>query len=263
MPGMGFRHVEDPRDKRYPFRLALDPHRQIFPHGLEGSSYQSPGHPWDQGDTGTCVEHGIRHAIEAGPIKQKLPLAQYDFYRFIVPLDEFKDNDFEATAPTEQLQSGTTVRAGLDGGVKLGLYKSYLWAESIEDVRQWLLAKLGPVVIGVEWKSEMMETDTEGFVNVKGQVEGGHCVMLYGWNDHIPHNGKREQGARAQQSWKLPWGDRGTGRMWISREGLESLFEGGEFGAPTEVRVKPVEKPSTTMWDYLRPGGKPTPPEPY
>jgi hypothetical protein len=230
----------DERDKNYPMRLMLERARdQFFPKGVPPGSrhYRPSPRILDQGNTGTCVAHGVTSYIEAPPFMQRLPLAPYDFYRKIVGMDEFPENDFEASAPDLALQSGTSVRAGLEAARSLGFIANYLWAESPEDARAWLLMFSG-LVAGTTWKSGMMSTDIDGFVSYDGQDEGGHCFYIGGVNDHVRHNGKIVRAVRGQQSWG-DWGQ--GGRFWIELDDLgKMLQDGGEFAAPTEIRVLPL-----------------------
>jgi hypothetical protein len=243
MPSFGRLYAPDDRDRDFSMSKVLDPLRdKYFPKGLpEGSRNYRPGPLLDQGQTGTCVAHGTTLRITSSPVMQPLPqhLTPYNLYRQIVLVDEWKSNDFEATAPDSKLQSGTSVRAGLKTGQKLGCFPNYLWAQSVEDVRAWHLAGFGGVVIGIDWKANMMETDSEGFINYTGALEGGHCVASIGWSDKKMHNGKVVRAMRFQNSWGKGWGDKGTGRAWISADDLAKAFaDKGDFGAPTEIRVK-------------------------
>lgn len=236
-------HAPDARDADFSMRLALDPLiAKYFPKGLpEGTRHYQPGPRRDQKSTGTCVSHGVTLRIESAPVMQPLPqkLTPYDLYRKIVLLDEFPGNDKEATAPDSGLQSGTSVRAGLKAGQQLGCFPTYLWAQSVDDVRAWHLAGFGGVVLGLNWKSSMMDTDNEGFIRYTGSVEGGHCVASTGWTDTIKHRGKLTKAIRIQNSWALPWGDKGSGRAWMAVEDFaQALADQGEAGAPTEIKVK-------------------------
>jgi hypothetical protein len=240
--GMGRRYAPDERDNKYPMRLALAAIEERFPSfAAEGSRHYRPGKVWVQGKTGTCVEHGTRHWMEAAPIMQQLPYPQFDFYRKIVKDDEWSDNDHEATAPVEQLQSGTSVRASLEQLRKDGLVKQYLWARTVADIRAWHLAGFGGTILGLPWKTGMFDADTTGFINATGVVEGGHCVSTTGWNDRVRRNGKYVRAVRIQQSWQLPWGDGGDGRAWLLEDDLAKLLaDQGEAAAPTQVRVIPL-----------------------
>lgn len=221
-------------------RLRLDPLReQFFPQGLPpGNRHYFSGPILDQGETGTCVAHGFTSKVNAAPIMQKLPISTYDLYRKIVGVDEWAENDVEATAPDSQLQSGTSVRAGAKTLVSMGYAQNYLWAESAGDVRAWMLAGFGGVVMGTTWRSGMMRTDAEGFVSFSGSDVGGHAYYINGWNDRVLHNGKRIAAARGQNSWGRAWGQ--SGRFWIAMEDLEkAIADRGEACALTEQRVGP------------------------
>jgi hypothetical protein len=236
----GRRFAPDVRDLNFPMRLMLDPARaQFFPRGIPpGTRHYWSGPILDQGATGTCVAHGWTAKINAAPIMQKMPITPFVFYRRIIGKDEWPDNDHEATAPDSGLQSGTSVRAGADTLIEMGLAKSYLWAESAEDVRAWILSGFGGVTIGIWWKEDMMDADSKHFIRYTGQNQGGHCVYLNGWNDNVPYNGGVIAAARVQQSWGPEWGD--GGRCWFPMPDLDNaLKDNGEGAALTEIKVMP------------------------
>lgn len=235
-PSFGRLIAPDVRDNTFPMRLALDPLESFFPQGVpEGSRHYSPGAVLEQGKTGTCVAHGWASKIHAAPIKQPMALSPYDFYRRVVLQDVWPDNDFEATAPDDQLQSGTSVRAGAKVLASLGYGKTYLWAKNAEDVRSWILAGLGGVVIGIWWKSNMMNLDRHGFISYTGENIGGHCVYLGGWNDKVKRGSKRVRAARIQNSWGRGWGQ--SGRCWITMDDLDkAIADDGEACALTEIK---------------------------
>lgn len=240
----GRRVATDPRDARFPMRLRLDPLRaQFFPRGLpEGTRHYQPGRVLSQGETGTCVAHAWLGRLMAAPIMQGLPrgMTVFDLYRQIVAVDEFPENDAEATARDQDLQSGTSVRAGAKAVQSLGRLASYLWAQSVEDVRAWHLAGFGGCVVGFNWYAGMMETDRDGFLRATGRVIGGHSTETTGWSDRVLRRGKRVRALRLQNSWPLPWGDKGEGRAWLAEEDLARLIaEDGEVCASTEIRVRP------------------------
>ena len=144
----------------------------------------------DQGRTGTCVGHGWTARANDAPIKQPLPMSPFDLYREIVKIDEWDDNDWEATASDDQLQCGTSVRAGAQVMRRLGLITNFLWCQTLENLRAWHLANFGGVVCGAPWLANMMESDGDGFINYSGITEGGHCFVSKGWNDRVKHNGR-------------------------------------------------------------------------
>jgi hypothetical protein len=235
--GLGRRYAEDARDEAYPMRLRLDPLReQFFPRGIpEGVRHYRPSSVLDQGRTGTCVGHAWASRLRGAPIMQGHP-GPFTLYRQFILVDEWAQNDREALLPDEQLQFGTSVRAGAKVCQSLGYVSNYLWAESTEDVRAWHLANFGSVVLGVNWTSDMMRTDASGFIHYTGRVEGGHAVVTTGWNDRLRYNGRIVQAVRCQNSWGTGWGQQG--RFWLLRDDLERLIaDRGEACAPTEVRV--------------------------
>jgi hypothetical protein len=138
----GRREAVDARDKAFPMRLRLDPLRdQFFPKGIPpGTRHYFSGPILHQGATGTCVAHGWAAKVRAAPIMQPMTLTPYAFYRQIVAVDEFTDNDHEVTGPDANLQSGTTVRAGAKTLVTLGYASSYLWAESAGSADEGLVS---------------------------------------------------------------------------------------------------------------------------
>lgn len=219
-------------------RRLLDPLTQdFFPTGLpEGARHYRPGPVLNQGSTGTCVAHAWTGRANAAPIMQKLAGTPFDLYREIVLLDEWSDNDSEATAPDAELQSGTSVRAGAKAVQKRGILKSYLWATSVEDVRAWHLAGFGGIVFGTSWMTGMMDTDAHGVVHATGGVEGGHSYESTGWNDRLRYNGRYVRACRGQNSWDRDWGE--NGRFWILEDDLAKLIaDDGEACAPTEQKL--------------------------
>lgn len=237
-------YTPDARDRNFPMRLMLDPIREAaFPRGIPpGTRHYNPGKILNQGSTGTCVAHGWAAKVHGAPIMQPLPMSVYDFYRKVVLADEYSDNDSEAVAPDSGLQFGTSVRGGAKAAQALGLIMSYLWATSVDDARAWHLIGRGGLVLGITWKSDMMETDSDGFINFTGTVEGGHCVCTTGWSDTVRHNGQLVRAVRIQQSWGTPWGDEGTGRCWMSEDDLaKAIADDGEVCAATEVRIAPAK----------------------
>lgn len=239
--GMGRLVAKDERD--VPMRVALQPTMAAaFPLGVpEGSRHYKPGKILNQGNTGTCVGHGWTGKFHGAPIMQQLPqnMTPFDFYRMLVLFDEYRDNDSEATAPNSGLQYGSSVRGGAKAAVKLGIIGGYVFTTNVEEVRAWHLTGKGGVVLGITWKSNMMNTDADGFINFSGNVEGGHCVCSTGWSDTVKKNGKIVRAIRLQQSWGLPWGDDGKGRMWMSEDDLAAaLADDGECCAATEIRLR-------------------------
>jgi hypothetical protein len=244
--GLGrIKPVEDPKDRNYPMRLRLGVVQElVFPRGIPpGSRHFLPAPKIiNQGMTGTCVAHGLITYLAAPPIMQPFSLTPYDLYRRIVASDVFSGNDHEATAPDHMLQYGTDERSGLEVLRSMGYIANYLWAESIEDARGWIMASMSGLVGGFPWTTGMMDTDSDGFINYTGQEEGGHFIYLGGWNDRVKRRGRYVRAIRMQQSWQLPWGHKGGGRAWIVEDDLAKMMQdGGKIAAPVETRVVPLK----------------------
>jgi hypothetical protein len=242
--GLGrLKPLEDPKDQNYPMRLRLGVVQElVFPRGIPpGSRHFLPAPPIiNQLKTGTCVAHGLISYLAAPPIMQRFPLTPYDLYRRIVAGDSFPGNDHEATAPDSHLQYGTDERSGLEVLRAMGYISNYLWAESTEDARSWIMASMSGLVGGFPWTTNMMDTDSEGFISYTGQDEGGHFIYLGGWNDRVKHHGKYVRAIRFQQSWEPTWGQKG--RAWITEDDLAKMMQdGGKIAAPVETRVVPLK----------------------
>lgn len=235
--GFGRLFAPDARDRRFTLGPALASALEFFPKGIpEGSRHFFSGAVKNQHNTGTCVAFGTGAKINAAPIMQPLPMSEYDFYRGIVSRDEWRENDHEASAPDSGLQSGTSVRASAKYAQELGLIEEYRWAEDVEQGRAFILIGLGGLVGGFTWKSNMMDTDSEGFVSFTGQTVGGHCIYINGWNDRVKRGGRYVRAARAQNSWGTNWGQQG--RFWILEDDLQKMIaDDGELCAMLENRL--------------------------
>lgn len=217
---------EDPRD--YPLRAALG----VAPAVLPRYNYWNYNYvPLDQGQTGTCVAHGGKNFLLADPIVQVTrdgPPAPYAMYREIVLLDEWSDNDWEANAPDEQLQSGTSSRALCTWLRNNGYIAEYRRARNIDDMAEWV-ALHGPLLMGVPWYEGMLNVDSRGYIVRNGAPLGGHFVIIVGVNFD-------RRDFTIENSWGR-WGIAGTGRARISWMDMETIVfvEGGEAYAGLEV----------------------------
>ena len=76
---------------------------------------------------------------------------------------------------------------------------AYYRVKTVPEIKAAL--KLGyPIAIGVKWYNDMKVKNGILTTNYKG-YQGGHCMLLYGWND---------KGWKVQNSWGTSWGNRGT-----------------------------------------------------
>lgn len=174
--GLGRVHETDDRDCLYPVSLVLD---QMAPTRRTT--------PWvrprvlNQGQTGTCVGHGWRGWYEGEPTIHTADQGPDAFaiYRRAVLLDGDPGNDDDATAPQDQLQSGSTVRAGAKAMQQAGLIGAYVWAFRAAQVADFVTREQGsPVVVGTNWYESMFRPDKHGRVKISGGVAGGHCYVV-------------------------------------------------------------------------------------
>jgi len=177
-------HVEDPRDQK--FKL-----RRISTDRL--TRYWSSRYFGNQGQEPSCVGFAWMHWLEASPISQYVlgggiyKLAQY--------LDEWQGQNYE----------GTSVRAGAKALSHLGFIKEYRWATKIAPVISAVL-ETGPVVIGIDWREGMLETNKNGFIKPTGKIVGGHAILIDGVN--------KEKGfVRLKNSWGKDWGQKGRAKL--------------------------------------------------
>ena len=213
---------KDPRSRGYSVRslVAEAPTRAVWWTG---------GVVTDQGQEGQCVGHAVTGEFLASPVRGKLPrvnptdaansLATSVFLR-ARQLDPWPGENYE----------GTAVNAGMKVGRERGWWDSYHWAFGIDDVKRALL--LGPVVIGVEWRSEMYGTDADGMVKVEGDVVGGHALLVTGWT---PAYGRRGEVFRWRNSWGPGYGRASSpGNGYVRAADFRRLLDAdGEAAVPT------------------------------
>ena len=193
----------------------------------------------DQGSEGACVGFGTTGEAMASPVRQRFRAAGMtkatpteiansvasDVYHRAKEIDEWEGVDYD----------GTSVRAGLLVGRERGWWAGFNWAKNLDEVL--LALTLGPVVIGVEWREEMYETDEVGRVTVGGGAVGGHCLLVTGFS---PRWGKkREPRFRWRNSWSLSYGVNGNG--YVRPEDLKDVcFDtGGEAGVVRDRKLVP------------------------
>jgi hypothetical protein len=212
-------------------------HRVTADTSLTGRSiFWAPGVVLDQGQEGSCVGHGVVGEYLASPARGKLTsynrgvvkkadighLLAVSVYNRAKEVDEFEGVNYD----------GTSVRAGMLVGRERGWYDGFKWALNMAELRAAL--QLGPVVIGIEWRDDMYDTDAEGLVRAKGKAVGGHCLVITGYSPNWENQGPVY---RWRNSWGPSYGRNGSG--YITPGQLDGvLFQtGGEAAVPVGRHV--------------------------
>lgn len=176
--GLGRLPATDPRNERHRMRrlLAAPPPALPVP---DLRTWPFSGIPLDQGETGTCTTHAAAHFLHCGPLPHRGFLNPFDLYRETVLLDEYTDNDAEATGPIEKMQGGSSGTGAAKALEKRGLISEYLWADTLADLTLWVLTR-GPVMVGTNWYRGMFEPTPEGFVKIpqRDRIAGGHEWLI-------------------------------------------------------------------------------------
>jgi len=219
--GLGRLPARDDRDNRYLLR-SLVPLEAVQRRNKHWALFAGP---LDQGNTGTCVEHGWRHWGMAAPVistKKLARIPQYALYDEMIAIDEWSDNDIDP-----RREFGTSVRAGARIFQQRGFLTVYGWVFEIETAIDWLVSQ-GALVFGTNWLQGMNQTDASGFVYDTGRVLGGHCYTAIGWSE--------TRGAmRFINSWGSGFGEKG--RFWMTGETVDRLLRAnGEACSSVELR---------------------------
>jgi C1A family cysteine protease len=91
----------------------------------------------------------------------------------------------------------------------------YRWGFSIDDVVE-SLGYIGPVVLGVNWYSDMFTPDSSGYIKASGRLIGGHAVLAVGVNI-------KENRIQLHNSWGKSCGF--NGNCYISISDVEMLLK--------------------------------------
>ena len=223
MHGLGRLKSVDKDDLKY-----LLPRRAVAPPKVSYRYWQSP-RALDQGSTSSCVGHGWNAYLRCSPIRNidNIP-DPFLIYREAQKIDEWPGEAYE----------GTSVRAGAKFLRSQGFISSYSWAFDGPTAFNHLLSE-GPVVVGWDFYSGMMDTDGKGFIYPKGRLVGGHCVTIIGINTLAKCPDGRIGHATGLNSWGVDWGAIG-GRFRIALEDFDMLTkQQGEVCVAHEV-LKPI-----------------------
>lgn len=133
----------------------------------------------DQGPIGACTGFGWAHEIAARPKPDATITNEYalSIYYRAQQLDEYPGEDYE----------GSSVLGGAKAVMELGKLREYRWAlgpgaEAAENDLALAVGYKGPAVMGTNWYEGMMEPDVDGYLRPTGNIVGGHCYLVHGYN---------------------------------------------------------------------------------
>lgn len=226
---LDWKSYHDPRSKEYSIR-----------NYLKGKSVEKQKVMWDegtvldQGSEGACVGFGWMGELLAQPFApDEQPEAEFansiaiDYYRRAKLIDQWPGEDYE----------GTSVLAGAKIIMQEGFIDSYRWCFGVDDVRDAIITT-GPVVIGVPWRSGMYSTKSTGMVSITGNLVGGHCLVITGYDPEMKIGNKTYEVFRWRNSWGTNYGINGSGYIRSSDLAI-LLSSNGEACVPIG-RKKPV-----------------------
>jgi hypothetical protein len=204
---------------------SFDPRSRAFPIRTLLTSTTPRSYTWgcnvvlDQGPDGACVGFAWSHERAARPVAVPTTYDDaFSLYKQAQLLDEWAD-----TPPYE----GTSVLAGAKVAMGRAWLREFRWCFGLNDVLA-AVSRHGPVVLGVNWYTGMLDTDDRGFIHVEGDVVGGHAILARGVS-------VSQRTVLLHQSWSPSWGGTrwGPGTCLISWDDLERLlYEQGEACAP-------------------------------
>ncbi len=204
--GLGRVPFHDPRDGQHLMRasLAADPQAMELARGTQ-KTWTVP-FILDQGQTPKCTAFTGRQWINTTPMAT-----------------------IKSGPSTDTIYAEAQARDGIPGphdgsnghGVlkyfqEIGIAGEYLWAGSIMDIVNWVLAR-GSVWVGSVWHQQMFYPDARHFVHLGGPVVGGHEYLIHKVS-------VTERVFRCPNSWGENWQGSDRGFFNITWDDLDLLL---------------------------------------
>lgn len=163
----------DPRSLAFP--AALAPELKTITHRAPGTA--GHGGVLDQGDLGSCTGNAMAQALNSTPLKGKRRLLTEDDARNLYSRATALDSFPGTWPPTDTGSSGNAVAKAAR---EAGYITSWRHAFGLDQALAALV--LSPVLIGINWYESMFVPDAKGYLNIAGDIAGGHEVSLIGIN---------------------------------------------------------------------------------
>lgn len=234
---LDWRRSPDPRNQEVRYSVST-----VIPPGQPRirKMWAVPPADWrlDQGREGACTAFAGTHDLMASPVRIKVGTTveeanQFarDLFQIVKSFDEWSGEAYDWSSVNGLMKA---LRA-------LGYCDGWRWARDVEQVIDSLVAPVavggGPVIIGVPWLTRMFRPRPSGLLDVDGNVEGGHCVLVTGYNPRVRLRGETESHelVRIRQSWG---GDHGrNGDVYSRVADLAELLDAGEATIPYGRKV--------------------------
>jgi hypothetical protein len=199
------RHIEhDPKSRDYGITT------KYATTQLKRVHHRRYGIAFDQGDLGSCTGNAAAGCLNTLPDRVKgAPLLNEANAVNLYSVATAED-DIPGTYPPDD--TGSSGLGVAKACYKLAYITEYRHAFSIDDALSALQER--PIITGVNWYEGFDEPDAEGYVEIAGQVRGGHEFEILGFE---PHSTDIAQSmVIAENSWGTTWGYRGRFRFTVA-----------------------------------------------
>lgn len=210
----GYHADYDDRDNNYLMRDVAKYHFAYSPPGRSNSARMRDDRVLDQGVTQLSPAYAWRHWLSASPNATSLGpdvMTLVDYARKHVPKD---------------IGVPTTMRACARALLDMGHIEIFLWAKNAYDIRNWMQAEFGPVVITAPWYDNMSDP-TNRVAHARGDIVAWHSFVLLSYqnvrNVFIMLN-----------SHGVAWGAKG--RKYIPFNDVQFLFDNGAIACSSPTK---------------------------
>lgn len=177
----------------------------------------------NQGTIGSCVAHALSEVVEYFNKEQRNDTTEMSvgyiygnretsFYKGsgMITRDALKALKLYGDVPKEDFHWHHEVPLMIEKREEIGdslhhiaypnRISSYARLYSEKAIKQALISN-GPVIIAIDWYTDMTLDKDNILITNKKSKSGGHCMVIYGWD---------ETGWKVQNSWGKAWGNSGN-----------------------------------------------------
>lgn len=164
---------------------------------------------FDQFEEPSCTGFATIHAAisEPYPIIGLSPTHASYLYQRAKELDQWPGEDYE----------GSSVLGAISAAKEFGYFLEYGWCFNENEVNA-AVCYAGPVIMGTNWTTGMMEPDSNGIIYPTGESLGGHAYPILGYD-------AKTGLYRIHNSWGISFGD--IGDCYIHCDDLAKLMKDG------------------------------------